>query len=90
MENVTCVKVADLYEACFYLCNDAVIESVEIIKENKRHIAYLTLSGVPDTCQTDYLSAKATVNLFEFRRFYQHVQSHITSAKIQAKKEGRI
>ncbi|MCG8570532.1 MAG: hypothetical protein MJB14_10370 [Spirochaetes bacterium] len=92
MENesatTTCVKLSNLYEACFYLTHGAVIDSVEIVKENKRQLAYLTLSNVLTSCQAEYLNGRAMVNLFDFRRFYQHIQSHISVAKAKAKKEA--
>lgn len=88
MQEHPSIIVSCIYESCYYLCNGAKIDSIEIVKSNKRQLAYLTISGVPQSCQADYLNGRAMVNLFDFRRFYQHVQSHISMAKAKAKKEA--
>ena len=84
------VITADLYESALYHTRDFKIESIEIVKENKKEIAVFTFTGndIKKT-QLDYFNGTAEVNLLDFRRSYMHLTSLIGTAKKEAKQAQR-
>lgn len=76
------VTTHDLYEAAYYLCEEAELETVEIVIERGDERAHMTLAGrrLVDA-QRVYMNGNATVNLLAFRRQYQYLLSVIRRAK---------
>ena len=80
MSNV--VSTQDIYESAYFLTLGANVENVEVIKENRKLICRFTFTGTNLLkAQNEYFNAKAIVNLWEFRRCYNRINSLIGTAK---------
>ena len=83
MSNVT---TQDIYESAYFLTIGANVENVEVLTENKKLICRFTFSGNNLLqAQNDYFNARAVVNLIDFRRCFNRINSLIGTAKKEAK-----
>ena len=90
MNDIKFISTQDMYEAAYYLTLGGNVESIEIVKENKKEICQFIVSGENlHQHQLDYFNAKGIVNLFDFRRCYLRLHSLIGSAKKEAKLKDR-
>jgi hypothetical protein len=90
MNDIKLISTQDMYEAAYYLTLGGNVESIEIVKENKKEICQFIVSGENlYQHQLDYFNAKALVNLFDFRRCYLRLHSLIGTAKKEAKLKDR-
>ncbi len=85
MDNENAVlRSTDLYECAYYFTNGCTIRNVELIKEHKRLVCFLHMSGDGILgLQQSYFKSEAVVNLFDFRRSYSRVLNVIALAKKQ-------
>ena len=85
------VCTQDIYESAYFLTLGANVENVEVLTENNRLICKFTFSG--DNllqAQNDYFNAKAVVNLIDFRRCFNRINSLIGTARKEAKQREVI
>ncbi len=84
------VSTTDLYESCYYLLNSCTLEAIEGVPVNGDITCKLFFNGerIPDL-QADYFRGTARVNLFDFRRTYNQINSHVQQAKKKLKAELR-
>lgn len=76
------VSTEDIYESAFMLTNGASIINIEVLQENSKSICRFTFSGENLLqLQNDYYNAKAVVNLWEFRRCFNRINSLIGTAR---------
>ena len=82
------VSTIDLYESCYYLLNSCTLEAIEGIPVNGEITCKLYFNGERITdLQADYFRGTAKVNLFDFRRTYNQINSHVQQAKKKLKAE---
>jgi hypothetical protein len=76
------VSTEDIYESAFMLTKGAAIINVSVLQENNKPICRFTFSGESLLqAQNDYYNAKAVVNLWEFRRCFNRINSLIGTAR---------
>jgi len=91
MSNVTQITTYDFYESAFYLTRGFDLEKIDIVLELGQEKIRMHFSGIGlGKAQSDYLRSKADVNLFNFRRSYQRLQSMIFAEKKRRKQEESI
>jgi hypothetical protein len=84
------VSTIDLYESCYYLLNSCTLEAIEGIPVNGEITCKLYFNGERITdLQADYFRGTAWVNLFEFRRAYNQINSHVQQTKKKVRAELR-
>ena len=82
------IKTFDTYEAGFYLSRGARIIDAKVIYENKKVLCSFVLSGTNLIgYQAEYFSGNASVNLWEFRRWFTRLHSLVGSVKAEEKKK---
>ena len=85
------VSTQDIYESAYLLTLGANIENVEALTENNKLVCRFTFSGENLLkAQSDYFNAKAVVNLWNFRRCFNRINSLIGTARKEAKLKGGI
>ena len=76
------VRTRDIYESAYLLYQGANIILVEPFIENKKLMCAFTFTGEKLLqSQNDYYNAKAEVNLWEFRRSFNRINSLIGTAR---------
>ena len=83
------ITTQDIYESAYFLTLGAQVESVEVMTENNKFVCKFTFTG--DNllqAQNEYFNAKATVNLWDFRRCFNRINSLIGSAKKESKQKA--
>ena len=79
------VTTQDIYESAYFLTLGAHVENVDVLFENNRLICQFTFSGTNLLqAQNDYFNSRANVNLWDFRRCFNRINSLIGTAKKEA------
>ena len=76
------VSTQDIYESAYLLTLGAHVEDVQVLTENNKLVCRFVFSG--DNllqAQNDYFNSKAIVNLWEFRRCFNRINSLIGTAR---------
>ena len=85
------VKTQDIYESAYLLTQGANILNVEALHENSKLICAFTFSGENLLkAQNEYYNARAQVNLWEFRRCFNRINSLIGTARKEFKQTSPV
>ena len=85
MSNHTIVT-SDMYEGAYLLTQNAKIQNVSVIPESSKLICQFSFSGENLLkAQNLYFNAKAEVNLWDFRRCFNHINSLVGTARKEYK-----
>jgi len=89
--NITQLTTYDFYESAFYLTRGFDLDKIDIVNELGQERIRMHFSGIGlGKAQSDYMRSNVEVNLFNFRRSYQRLQSMIFTEKRRMKQEDSI
>jgi hypothetical protein len=88
MEEINTIIVTDLYEGAYYWLHQAEIRAITCEQVNGKISCKITFCGSNlAQLQYNFYSNKCMVNLYDFRRAYNKLNSYIYEAKKKYKQQ---